>query len=107
MLKSGVRHCMLVDKIHTVVSFEHIKWLEKYITFNTQKRNMAKNEFEEDFREILKNAIYGKTMEKVRNRLKSDLIKKDETDKIIKQQSNLTFKGIHKSYENCDSYKLQ
>ena len=24
--------------------------------------------------------------------------------KIIKQQSKFTFNGIHKSYENCDSY---
>ena len=27
--------------------------------------------------------------------------------KIIKQQSKLTFNGIHKSYENCDSYTFK
>ena len=27
--------------------------------------------------------------------------------KIFKQQSNLTFNGIHKSYENCDSYTFK
>ena len=26
---------------------------------------------------------------------------------IIKQQSKLTFNGIHKSYKNCDSYTLK
>ena len=36
--------------------------------------------------------------------MKIEFNKKDETDKIIKQQSKLTFNGIHKSYENCDSY---
>ena len=25
----------------------------------------------------------------------------------MKQQSKLTFKGIHKSYENCDSYTFK
>ena len=46
-------------------------------------------------------------MENVRNRLRLEFIKKDEYKKIIKQQSKLTFNGIHKSYENCDSYTFK
>ena len=46
-------------------------------------------------------------MEKVRNRLKIKFIRKDKHREIIKQQSKLTFKGIHKSYENCDSYTFK
>ena len=46
-------------------------------------------------------------MENVRNRLELELIKKDDVKKIIKQQSKLTFNGIHKSYENCDSYTFK
>ena len=46
-------------------------------------------------------------MENVRNRLKIKFIKKDEYREIIKQQSKLTFNGIHKSYENCDSYTFK
>ena len=46
-------------------------------------------------------------MENVRNRLKIEFVKKDETDKINQQQSKLTFNGIHKSYENCDSYSFK
>ena len=49
MMKFYVRHGMELVKIHTVISFKQIKWLEKYISFNTQKRNKAKNEFEKDF----------------------------------------------------------
>ena len=43
-------------------------------------------------------------MENVRNRSKINYVKKDDYREIIKQQSNLTFIGIHKSYENYDSY---
>ena len=43
-------------------------------------------------------------MEHVRNRLRLEFIKKDDFKKIIKEQSQLTFKGIHNSYENCDNY---
>ena len=70
MLKFYVRHGMEVVKVHTVISFKQSKWLEKYISFNTQKRKTAKNDFEKDFYNSLNNAFYVKTMENVRNRIK-------------------------------------
>ena len=104
MLKFYIRHSMIIDKVHNIISVKQSKWLEKYIIFNTQKRNKAKNDFEKDFYKLLNNAFYGKTMEKVRNRVKIKFIKKDDYREIIKQQSKLTFNGVHKSYNNCDSY---
>ena len=72
---------MVVEKIYEIISFEQNEWLENYLKFNTQKRNKAKNEFEKDFYKLLNNAFYGKTLENVRNRLKMELIKKDEYKK--------------------------
>ena len=97
---------MEVEKVHTVLSYKQSKWLEKYISFNAQKRNKAKNDFEKDFYKLLNDAFYGKKwkiMENVRNRIKVEFIRKDDTDKIIKQQSKLTFNGFHETYENYDS----
>ena len=65
MLKFYVRHGMIVDKVHDIISFRQSRWLEKYINFNTQKRNQAVNDFEKDFYKLLNNAFYGKTMENV------------------------------------------
>ena len=107
MLKIYIRHGMIVDKVHEIISFKQSRWLEKYINISTQKRNQAVNDFEKDFYKLLNNAFYGKTMENVRNRLKIKLVKKDDYREIIKQQSKLTFNGIHKSYENCDSYTFK
>ena len=39
-----------------------------------------------------------------RNRSKIEIIKRDNFDKILKQQQKLTFNGICKSFDNCDSY---
>ena len=39
--------------------------------------------------------------------IKVKFIKKDDFHKIIEQQSKLTFIGIHKSYEDCDSYTFK
>ena len=73
MLKFYVRHGMVVEKVHEIISFKQSKWLESYISFNTQKRNKAKNDFEKDFFIVLVNAAYGKFLENVRNRLDLEL----------------------------------
>ena len=82
MLKFYIRHGMIVEKVHNIISFKQSKWLEKYINFNTQKRNEAVNDFEKDFYKLLNNAFYGKTMENVRNRLKIKFIKKMIMEKL-------------------------
>ena len=74
MLKFYVRHGMVVEKTHEIISFKQSKWLEKYISFKTQKRNRAKNDFEKDFFKLLVNAAFGKFLENVRNRLGLELI---------------------------------
>ena len=107
MLKFYIRYGLIVDKVHSVISFKQSRWLEKNISFNTQKRNKAKNDFEKDFYKLLNNAFYGKTIENVRNRLKIKPVKKDDYKEIIKLQSKLTFNGIHKSYENCYIYTFK
>ena len=107
MLKFYVRHGMIVDKIHEIISFKRSEWLEKYKNYNTQKRNKAKNEFEKDFYILLNNAFFGKTMGNVITRLRLEFFKKDDYKEIIKQQSKLTFNGIHKFYENCDGYVIR
>ena len=89
MLKFYVRHGMKINKVHSVISFKQNKWLERYVDFNTQKRNQAVNDFEKDFYKVLNNAFYGKTMENVRNRCKIEIIKRDNYDKILKQQKKI------------------
>ena len=76
MFKFYVRHGMVVDKVHEISSFKQSKWLEKYRNFKTQKRNQAVNDSEKDFYKLLNNALNGKTMENVRNRLKIKFVKK-------------------------------
>ena len=46
-------------------------------------------------------------MENVRNRLKIKFIRKNDYREIINYKPKLTFKGINKSYENCDSYTFR
>ena len=42
-----------------------------------------------------------------RNRVKNEFFKKDDYEKFFKQQSILTFDGIHKYYPNYDGYTFK
>ena len=67
---------MIVDEIHEIISHRQSNCLEKYINFNTQKSLRAKFDIEKEFYKLLNTAIYGKTMEKVRNRIFVEFFKK-------------------------------
>ena len=59
MLKFHVRQGMVIEKIIKILHLNRIKWLEKYTSFNTQKRNRAEKDFEKDFSKKLVNSAFG------------------------------------------------
>ena len=95
MLNIYVRHGMIVEKNHEIISFKQRKWLERYINFITQKRNRAKIDFEKDIYKLLVNAAFGKFLEDVRNRLRLQFFKKDDNKNILKQQSEFLLEFIN------------
>ena len=100
ILKLFVRHGMVGEKVHEITSYIQSRGLEKFISFKTQKRTQAVNEFEKHFHNLINGAF-------IENRVKIYFIEKDDYDNVIQQKPKLTFNGIHKSYENYDSYTFE
>ena len=65
-LKQALEHGLILNKVHSVISFRHETWLKPYIDMNTELRTKAKNDFEKDYFKLKNNSAFGKTMENIR-----------------------------------------
>ena len=95
---------MKLTKTHRVIEFKQSKWLAPYIAHNTNLRTKAKNNFEKDFFKLMNNSVFGKTMEKIRNRANIKLVNSEE--KALKLISKPNFKRRTIFTENLTAIHL-
>ena len=84
---------MKLKQIRRAVKFKQRSWLKPLTDFNTGKRKEAKNDFEKDMFKLMNNAVYGKTMENVRNHIDFELVSTQERMQKCINSSN--YKNSH------------
>ena len=94
-LKQYLKLGLKLTHIHRGIRFKESPWLEKYITLNTNLRTKAKNEFDKNFFKLMNNAVFGKTMENIRNRVDVKLVNNE------KQAEKLSAKP---NYKHCNIF---
>ena len=73
-----MNHGLVLKKAHRVIQFNEKAQWKPYIEMNTRLRTEAKNYFEKDFFKLMNNAIFGKSMESVRNHRDIKLVTTDK-----------------------------
>ena len=88
-LKQAIDAGLILKKIHRVLEFDQKPWMKEYIEFNTEKRKVAKTDFEKNFFKLMNNSVFGKTMENLRKRMNFKLI--SDENKFVKYVSKPNF----------------
>ena len=94
-LKQALNHGTEFKKVHRVISYTQKAWLKPYIDKNTELRKKAKSDFEKDFFKLMNNAVFGKTMENVRNRRDVKLVVTEKRRKKLVSEPN---------YDSCKQF---
>ena len=61
---------LILKKVHRILEFRQSDSMKLYIDFNTQKRKEATNDADKNLFKLLNSAVYGKTIENMRKRIK-------------------------------------
>ena len=81
-LQLYLRLGLKLEKIHHVSEFNQSQWLKQFVEINTQKGIEAEKNGGKDgkaFYKLMKDSVYQKTMENVRNRIDMKLVSKKKT----------------------------
>ena len=108
VFKQAVDHGLKLGKVHRVIEFDQEAWLKEYIDVNTELRKKATNDFEKDFFKLMNNAVFGKTMENVRNHRDIKLVKTDKKrNKLVSEPNFHTMKLIDNNLAIIEMSKVK
>jgi len=96
---------MRLKNIHRVLVFAQSPWLQSYISFNTEKRKQATNDFEKDFFKLMNNSVFGKTMENLRKHVNVQLI--TSKTRLLKLTASPAFESFRIFDENLAAVNLK
>ena len=97
---------MKLNRVQRVLQFDQECWMEPYNRMNTEFQKQAKNNFEENFYNLMNNSVFGKTMENVQKQVHNTIVCGDESEKICKLIVSPLFAGCTLFFNHLVSFRM-
>lgn len=94
-----------LKKVYKILEFTQKPFMKSYVDFNSNKRALAKNNFDVNFYKFLSNSLFGKTMERPENKSQVKLVNNIEA--YENYVSKLNFKEAKILNPNLVSLELK
>ena len=91
-LKQALNDGLILKQVHRVIQFSQKAQMKPYIDMNTKLRKEAKNEIEKDFFKLMNNAVFGKTMENIKEHRDIRLVTTDKKTRLVSEPNYHTTK---------------
>ena len=91
-LKQALNDGLILKQVHRVIQFSQKAWMKPYIDMNTKLRKEAKNEIEKNFFKLMNNAVFGKTMENIKEHRDIRLVTTDKKTRLVSEPNYHTTK---------------
>ena len=86
--KETLSHELVLKKVYREIKFNQNAWLKPYIDMNSDLREKAKNDFEEDIFKFKNNAVFVKTLENVTKHRGAKLVTKERRRNYLVSEPN-------------------
>ena len=103
-LKYYLKHGLIVKRINRAISFKQSTWMGNYIKFCGNMRRSANSENEKNYWKLMMNAVFGKSMENVRERVRIEVVR--DPKKAIKLINHNCFKRYMLFNDNLAAIEL-
>ena len=105
-IKQAIENGLQLEKTWKIIKFKQAKWLEKYISLNTDLRTKSTSDSDKNFYKLMNNAVFGKTMQNPLKECKYIPVSISDTVVREKMERKLSYKSQEQWTDNLVLYEM-
>lgn len=105
-IKQAIEEGLVLEKVYKIIRYRQSKWLEKYISLNTELRKNSTSDSDKNFYKLMNNAVFGKTMQNPLKECKYIPVGINDDKERVKMEKKISYKSQEQWTDNLILYEM-